>query len=215
MRPSGDRTSLTITLGRPMVVASRSIRVMRGSGPSGWRPGARGRRIPHLVTVPPERPMRGACRAARAESVRRLVGRYSRTPRRHGVKQPPRFATALLAGLGPQYEPLLGDLLEEFETWQSAWWYWRETFGIGFVPGLMSPATGGHSVRPTHTLSEYPVLGMAHSLNLRPHPNRSVAVCGGTEPFHQRRSLVQSKPRAVAAENRSLKCASWIVSDAG
>jgi hypothetical protein len=40
--------------------------------------------------------------------------------------EPPRFARLLLERLGPQNEPLCGDLLEEYRAGRSRWWYWRQ-----------------------------------------------------------------------------------------
>ena len=44
------------------------------------------------------------------------------------IVQPPRIATALLKRLadGPQCEALIGDVMERYQTQQSALWYWRQ-----------------------------------------------------------------------------------------
>jgi hypothetical protein len=41
--------------------------------------------------------------------------------------RPPRLAVALLNWLLPENEPLIGDLIEEFEHRRSRLWFWRQT----------------------------------------------------------------------------------------
>jgi hypothetical protein len=41
--------------------------------------------------------------------------------------QPPRLALALLSWLVPENDPLIGDLVEEFDRRRSHVWFWRQT----------------------------------------------------------------------------------------
>jgi hypothetical protein len=51
------------------------------------------------------------------------------------ILQPPRLATALLKRLadGPQCEALIGDVMERYQTRQSALWYWRQAVSAIFA----------------------------------------------------------------------------------
>ena len=41
-------------------------------------------------------------------------------------RSPPRLAVLLLNRFGPQDEVLAGDLVEEFESGRSRWWFWQQ-----------------------------------------------------------------------------------------
>ena len=45
------------------------------------------------------------------------------------MRKPPAVATALLHRLGPQDDPLAGDLLEDYRSGRSRLWYWRQVLG--------------------------------------------------------------------------------------
>jgi hypothetical protein len=44
--------------------------------------------------------------------------------------RPPRLVIALLSRLPADHEPLVGDLLEEFEQGRSRWWLWHQTLSV-------------------------------------------------------------------------------------
>jgi hypothetical protein len=46
------------------------------------------------------------------------------------VKPPPRTASALLQRLTQGTESALGDLVEQFQSGKSRWWYWRQVVGV-------------------------------------------------------------------------------------
>lgn len=45
------------------------------------------------------------------------------------TRHPPRLALWLVDQLGPDDEPLVGDLVEQFEASRSRWWFWRQALG--------------------------------------------------------------------------------------
>jgi hypothetical protein len=47
-------------------------------------------------------------------------------------RNPSRVALAILDHLVADDEPLKGDLLEEFESGRSQWWFWRQVIGLLF-----------------------------------------------------------------------------------
>lgn len=46
------------------------------------------------------------------------------------MPEPPKLAAALLRAIAANKPALIGDLLEQFRSGQSAWWYWREVLAI-------------------------------------------------------------------------------------
>ena len=46
------------------------------------------------------------------------------------MKRPPALATALLNGLGPEHQPAVGDLVEQYARRQSRRGYWRQTLAL-------------------------------------------------------------------------------------
>jgi hypothetical protein len=46
----------------------------------------------------------------------------------HGT--PPKLATALLRCVADNRPALIGDLLEQFRSGRSVWWYWREVLAV-------------------------------------------------------------------------------------
>lgn len=66
--------------------------------------------------------------------------------------QPPWLAIALLQRFVPGNDPLVGDLLEEFERRQSRAWFWRQVL-LAILSGSARP---GQDARPLRLVEHHP-----------------------------------------------------------
>lgn len=97
------------------------------------------------------------------------------------ARRPPRLALRLLERHLPDNDPLVGDLVEEFDRQPSSWWFWKQTLAAvviaslrrsdeirplrlvdGQVTAIRSPISPGASTRPLRpiNLSGGPVAGI-------------------------------------------------------
>jgi len=72
------------------------------------------------------------------------------------MAKPSRLALALLDRFVPENEPLVGDLLEEYERRPSAWWLWRQVFAAIAVAAFRNPP----DTRPLKLLDHDPTMGV-------------------------------------------------------
>lgn len=64
---------------------------------------------------------------------------------------PPRIALWLLERFGPDNEPLIGDLIEQFET-RSRWWFWRQVLAALVLARFQRP----REIRPLRLVDREP-----------------------------------------------------------
>lgn len=64
---------------------------------------------------------------------------------------PPRIALWLLERFGPDNEPLIGDLIEQFET-RSRWWFWRQVLAALVLARFQRPRV----IRPLRLVDREP-----------------------------------------------------------
>lgn len=90
---------------------------------------------------------------------------------------PPRAAVYLLHRFLPDNEPLVGDLLEEFDRRRSRAWFWKQTVFAIVLPRLHGPA----EIRPLRLVDErLTPLAMVGQSRLRPIVNLTASPIHGT-----------------------------------
>ncbi len=90
---------------------------------------------------------------------------------------PPRLAVYLLHRFLPDNEPLVGDLLEEFDRRRSRAWFWKQAISAIVLPRLRGPA----EIRPLRLVDErLTPLAMVGQSRLKPIVNLTASPVHGT-----------------------------------